>query len=198
MTSPHKIFLLEQFLSLVFGARNKKAYQNAPLFPSSIFKEALRHATEFFYLGPATMKQSQIRAPIFIKWTAPEEGWLKLNSDGAFDPISNCMAAGGSIRNHVGNWVTGFQQFLGIGNSLLAKCWGIVLGIRLAIVNLWIESDCDILINLLNAHALNPAHHLAPMVSYCSSSLRDFNSYKITHVLSTGRLPSWTSSSISL
>lgn len=125
-----------------------------------------------------------------VKWMAPEEGWLKLNIDGACDPISNSIAVGGIIRDQFGNWIICFQNFLGQGNSLLTECWGVLLGINLALsidaTNIWIESDCANLVNLLTDQSMNPLHHLAPIILSCQSSLSHFSSFKISHVLREG------------
>lgn len=174
----------------IWNARNKKVFQYAPIHPSAISKEACSYATEFVFLATPAKNPIQSRDSLLIKWSTPEEGWLKLNIDGACDPLSKSISAGGIVRDQSGSWVKGFQQFLGQGNSLLAECWGALLGIKLAIsINagkIWIESDCVMLINLLNDQSLHPSHDLAPMISFCRSSLRRFEDCRITHVLREG------------
>lgn len=77
---------------------------------------------------------------------SPEEGWFKINSDGTYDNDSCSIAAGELIRNHLGIWIKGFHQFLGVGNSFLAELWGAFLGLKLAsslgASKIWLESDC--------------------------------------------------------
>ena len=129
-------------------------------------------------------------SPPLVCWQPPDEGWIKLNVDGACDLNSKSMAAGGILRDHLGNWISGFQKFLGSGDSRLVECWSALLGINLAvslnITHLWIESDCSILIDLLSKQDLNHMHHLAPMIFSCRSSLRHFRNIKISHIFREG------------
>lgn len=81
----------------------------------------------------------------------------------------------------------GFHQFLGTGDSFLAEAWSVLLGLKLAsdlgVENLWLESDCLNLINLLNDNIVDCMHHYAPMINLCRSFLSRFKHHKITHVL---------------
>jgi hypothetical protein len=47
----------------------------------------------------------------WIGWKAPEEGWVKLNTDGASkgEGLSGC---GSIIRDHQENWCGGFASLL--------------------------------------------------------------------------------------
>ena len=67
----------------------------------------------------------------WIGWKAPEEGWVKLNTDGASKGkgLSGC---GGIIRDHQGNWCGGFAKFVGTGSALIAELWGVLEGLKLA------------------------------------------------------------------
>lgn len=138
----------------IWMTRNLKVFQNAPVFPSAAARSATNKAAEFSFLGSNRPPISPPICPVLIEWLPPDDGWLKLNVDGACDTTTHCIPAGGLIRDHHGNWTGGFHQFLGRGNSLLAECWGALLGLKLAVsfgVNcLWLESNCSNLVNLLN------------------------------------------------
>lgn len=174
----------------IWLARNKKAYQCAPFHPTATFKDALNHAVEFFFLGISHKTPTAQPHTILVKWTPPEQSLIKVNVDGACDPKSGSIAAGGLIRNHLGLWVQGFQKFLGRGDSFLAEVWGALLGIQLAsslnFSNLWIESDCSQLVFFLNNCNSYSFHHCAPLLNLCRSYLSHFENIKITHVLREG------------
>ncbi|KAL6213887.1 hypothetical protein ACLB2K_013326 [Fragaria x ananassa] len=78
-------------------------------------------------------------------WKKPPDVFSKLNVDGiGVSPIGN-IGAGGVIRNHYGDWISGFQISLGVGEILDAEAWDHFQGLKLAaslnIKNLIIESD---------------------------------------------------------
>lgn len=84
----------------------------------------------------------------------------------------------------------GFNQFLGVGDSLLAELWAAFLGIKLAlshgVSNIWVESDCLVLVNLFRNDTDLHLHHLALLINSCRSLLSHFNNHKISHVLREG------------
>lgn len=61
---------------------------------------------------------------------------------------------GGVLRDWNGNWVVGFQRFVGRGTTFNAKMWGILHGLQVAIPRgldkVIFESDCLVVINLIN------------------------------------------------
>lgn len=172
------------FLNIPFGtvfiyciwsiwlARNKKIFENAPIYHLAIADMALKRAAEFYHLGIDHSHTSSAQNPISVSWNPPDEGWFKINVDGACDPHSNNMVAEGLIRNHEGIWVLGFNQFLGVGNCLLTEAWGALLGIKtaydLGFSKIWLESDCLTFVNLLASDVDNHLHHLAPIINSCS------------------------------
>ncbi|KAK5836378.1 hypothetical protein PVK06_012165 [Gossypium arboreum] len=48
-----------------------------------------------------------------MKWSAPESGWVKLNTNGAVSLNSYSAAIGGVIRDADGNWLSGYLMVLG-------------------------------------------------------------------------------------
>lgn len=79
-------------------------------------------------------------------WTAPPQGFVKLNVDGSRDRLTGLITAGGAIRNAKADWLNGFMLKIGIGSVLEAELWGVFRGILLARDNgfrkVWIEPDC--------------------------------------------------------
>lgn len=48
-----------------------------------------------------------------IGWFPPPQGWIKINSDGAFRSGQDRAGCGGLLRDHNGVWICGFSRFLG-------------------------------------------------------------------------------------
>ncbi|KAF7811326.1 putative ribonuclease H-like domain-containing protein [Senna tora] len=78
---------------------------------------------------PFTLKEA------FVKYGAELEGFFKLNVDGSYMETSGVMGAADIIRNHLGQWISGFSSFIGPGNSLAVEIWGISFGLKLASCN---------------------------------------------------------------
>lgn len=54
-----------------------------------------------------------------------------LNTDGVVHSVSSLFAAGGVIRNEKGNWIMGYNCFLGKCTVSVAELWGILDGLFL-------------------------------------------------------------------
>lgn len=67
-------------------------------------------------------KQGQLSSNCKGAWS-PDPGWTKINSDGAADREGEWAATGGVLRNSDGEWLAGYQRFLGIGSALDSKLW---------------------------------------------------------------------------
>ena len=68
-----------------------------------------------------------------IKWVIPHLGWFKLNMDGSSLGNPGLAGSGGVIRNHVGDWVGGFSQAIGITISVQTELRALKDGLNLAI-----------------------------------------------------------------
>ncbi|KAF7845080.1 ribonuclease H [Senna tora] len=66
------------------------------------------------------------------KWKKPEDGWVKVNTDGAVCRESSLGGCGGIIRDTNGDWIKGFSLKLGLANPLSAEFWSIAEGLKLA------------------------------------------------------------------
>lgn len=56
-----------------------------------------------------------------IRWIPPEDGWLKVSTDGTVNKVSGNALAGGLIRNQHGMWIAGFSRNIGCCSILDAK-----------------------------------------------------------------------------
>ncbi|KAA3479950.1 reverse transcriptase [Gossypium australe] len=58
-----------------------------------------------------------------------EDNWVHLFTDGAVCSNSGIAASGGVVRDHEGNWIMGFNRFLGVCSPFEVEIWGILDGI---------------------------------------------------------------------
>jgi len=90
---------------------------------------------------------------IYIGWKYPQEGWIKLNCDGACKENGDRSGCGGLLRDANGRWIKGFVRKIGACDALHAKMWGIYLGLELAwrdgISQLCVESDSKLLVDMI-------------------------------------------------
>ncbi|KAK8999406.1 hypothetical protein V6N11_070573 [Hibiscus sabdariffa] len=90
-----------------------------------------------------------------VHWQRPEEDWTCLNTDGAVSTLNGFGSIGGVFCAHDGDWLLGFNKFIGFTQSLQSELWAILTGLRLARDNgyerLLIQSDNLEVITRLNA-----------------------------------------------
>ena len=107
---------------------------------------------------------------VLLSWTPPSHGTLKLNIDGSRIGSTNCIAAGGLLRNHNGDWIGGFTANLGTGEILLAEMWALYFGLKLAsrlnCTNIQVESDSSLVVNLVT-NQWNDTHPLHSLIVDC-------------------------------
>jgi hypothetical protein len=66
-----------------------------------------------------------------INWKPPSQGWVKLNTNGAYKE-GNVARCGGVICCSNGVWRGGFAKNLGVCSAYVAKLWGVLEGFRCA------------------------------------------------------------------
>ncbi|KAL9813290.1 putative ribonuclease H domain-containing protein [Arabidopsis thaliana] len=95
----------------------------------------------------------RVRVERQIAWSRPDEGWFKLNTDGASRGNPGLATAGGVIRDAVGNWVQGFAFNIGVCTAPLAELWGFYYGLYYAwekkITRLKLEVDSEMVAGFL-------------------------------------------------
>ncbi|MBA0677857.1 hypothetical protein Goari_019242, partial [Gossypium aridum] len=58
-----------------------------------------------------------------------DDTWVYLSTNGAVARDSGYAATGGVARDQDGNWIVGFNRFLGVCSPFEAEVWGILVGI---------------------------------------------------------------------
>lgn len=96
-----------------------------------------------------------------IKWTKPEEGWIKANCDGC---VRNGVGiAGGLLRDEMGSWKGGVFAYVGHCDILQTEAWGILHTLQLAwdldIKKLQVESDNEEVVRLITGNESGLGFH---------------------------------------
>ncbi|KAJ8762927.1 hypothetical protein K2173_023056 [Erythroxylum novogranatense] len=101
-----------------------------------------RHAA-----GPSRERRRRTTAPMpqTVRWCAPPLNWVKLNTDGAWDPTTGIGKAGGVLRSSEGSWLAGYNRLVGFSSIRQAELWAILDGLSTAWnLNFWhLVLECD-------------------------------------------------------
>jgi len=95
----------------------------------------------------------QLTETIFIGWKTPQEGWVKLNCDGAHKSLVNLSGCGGLIRDSSGNCLNSYARKIGSCDALHAEIVCMYIGMDMArrqgITHLQVESDSSLLVDMV-------------------------------------------------
>ena len=130
-------------------------------------------------------KSGGVRIDRLIAWVPPQEGWLKLNTDGGSHGNPGVATAGGVIRDVNGIWGGGFAVNIGICTAPLAELWGVYYGLFLA----WerrarrveLEVDSQIVVGFLTT-GISDSHPLSFLVRLCYGFLSKDWIVRVSHV----------------
>lgn len=95
----------------IWKARNTRLFNNTDIEPRKTVQVALAHAME----SRIRIRHVGIGKALsnWIKWSPPEENWLKLNTDGAFERHNGMASAGGSLETQMVVGFGGLKSRLG-------------------------------------------------------------------------------------
>ncbi|KAL2237402.1 UNVERIFIED_CONTAM: putative ribonuclease H protein, partial [Sesamum indicum] len=135
-------------------------------------------------LQPKTKRQKAF----IVHWRKPQEGWYKLNTNGASKGNPGISSAGGILRAHLGQVIFAFQEPLGITSNTQAELRAIHRGLKICIEkgfhNIWIETDAMVIIKLISSPRQGAWDHQITLQSI-RKLLRQIE-YKISHIFREG------------
>ena len=112
-------------------ARDKHIFNNQSRSQSQLVHKEVQFATKFFYLA-CPIKTIKIGIPKTIKWIAPLELFIKLNTDDNSLGNPGLAGAGGLLRNSFDAQVSGFSFNMGITSNNIAELGAVRQGLLLA------------------------------------------------------------------
>ncbi|KAL2228320.1 UNVERIFIED_CONTAM: putative ribonuclease H protein [Sesamum indicum] len=136
-----------------------------------------------FELGSSYKPKTKI-----IKWTKPEPGWVKINTDGASKGNPGRAGAGGIARDEEGATTFAFYEILGETNNTFTEVFALFKALQLCradnITWIWIEVDGNCILHLVQQS--EKAHwFLKHMLTHICLMLKKVE-YKITHIYREG------------
>ncbi|KAL0286428.1 UNVERIFIED_CONTAM: putative ribonuclease H protein, partial [Sesamum radiatum] len=128
------------------------------------------------------------KKPITVHWRKPQEGWYKLNTDGASKGNPGISGAGGILRNHLGRVMFAFLEPLGINTNTHAELSAIHRGLQLCrdkgFRKIWIETDAKAIITLISSPRQG-AWNLQNTLQRIRNILSQMT-YRISHIFREG------------
>ncbi|KAL6564968.1 hypothetical protein OROMI_016418 [Orobanche minor] len=186
--------------------RNDRRVDNVPFTANRVCERIWNYINTFnhkvifknkkFWMGAALIadRVGVIAAPktIFkcclVRWSKPQPGWWKLNTDGSARGNPGDAAAGGIIRDHVGKPLIMFSEFLGVRTNNFAELYAIWRGLEFCIDNhfdkVWVEVDSKIALSLIE-HSATTHWQLQSIIS----KIRDFRGsieIRFSHIFREG------------
>ncbi|XP_026437277.1 uncharacterized protein LOC113335447 [Papaver somniferum] len=150
----------------IWLARNGKVYQNQVQTPQQTFHISLLLSQEYWwatkhnlFTPEANGQQLERTKPIkWIKWEAPTNQWLKINTDGAtkMDGIGTPEVAGAGwiCRDDRGSVIMAMATPIGKTSAIIAETWAMLLATRMEITKEWqyvhFETDSTSLLALIS------------------------------------------------
>jgi hypothetical protein len=76
-------------------------------------------------------RDPHLKETIYVGWSKPPDGCIKLNSDGACKGGGELARCGGLFRNSEGRWIKGYTKKIEACDALHAKMWGLYLDLKM-------------------------------------------------------------------
>ncbi|KAL0396335.1 UNVERIFIED_CONTAM: putative ribonuclease H protein [Sesamum calycinum] len=132
--------------------------------------------------------RTQLKKAITVHWRKPQEGWYKLNTDGASKGNPGISGAGGILRNHLGRVMFAFLEPLGTNTNTQAELSAMHRGLQICrdkgFRKIWIEIDAKAIITLISSPRQG-AWNLQNTLQRIQNILSQMT-YRISHIFREG------------
>lgn len=124
------------------------------------------------------------------KWEPPEDGWIKLNADGAVSRHNDKGGGGVVLRDHQGAYIVGAcQLYPHISDpeavEVLACRKAIQMALERQIPRVHVELDSKSVVQMINQTTRNLSA-VGPWIQEIKEMLNSFAEYKVSWVRRTG------------
>lgn len=137
---------------LIWKSRNESIFSNSHRNAQTII--SMSHIWTMSYLEFDNKMKVHPSTNLHSKWSPPNTGWIKLNSDGAVSLDGQFLTIGGVLCDYEGKWLWGYNMNLGSESIFKTEARSMLEGLFLAwdkgYKKIEIESDNALLVDLLN------------------------------------------------
>ncbi|XP_062016557.1 uncharacterized protein LOC133732968 [Rosa rugosa] len=164
-------------LWFIWRARNKIKHDNCVVTVEATKRLIIGHVQPASKLATGSMYNSVVELQILeffgvslrprrtpriieVNWIPPIMGWVKINTDDAWQRVSGKAGYGGVFRDYQGSFKGAFASNLEIPSSVDAEIMAVIQAIKLSWVrewkHIWLEVDSAMVLNFLCAPHLVP------------------------------------------
>ena len=142
-------------------------------------------ATEYHFLA-GTTSQPPSRIPHLVRWYPTPFPYLKLNTDGSALGNPGPTGVGGVLRDHRGQWISGFSLRGGFATNNMAELATVRQGLEMAWNKgyklLHLELDSKVVLSWLTNHNINYPTNMLPLICDCRNLLHQEWEVHVHHV----------------
>ena len=168
-------------------ARNERIFKNQSRTQHSLLYSSVQAATEYHFLA-GTISQPPSRIPHLVRWypPPPQFPYLKLNTDRSALGNPGLAGAGGVLRDHRGQWISGFSLRGGFATNNMAELAAVRQGLGMTWNKgyklLHLELDSKVVLSWLTNHNMNYPTNLLLLICDCRNLLHQEWEVHVHHV----------------
>uniref|UniRef100_A0A2N9IT87 RNase H type-1 domain-containing protein n=1 Tax=Fagus sylvatica TaxID=28930 RepID=A0A2N9IT87_FAGSY len=174
----------------LWNVRNSAVFRDVVKIPAKVFPDAMKYIQEFTKANALFVSFVPPIARNKIVWSAPLEGWYKVNMDGAVFADLGKVGVGVVIRNKRGEFLGVMCELLEVGldatdAEALAALRAIEFAAEVCPFSMLFEGDCLQVIRALQSPEYDAAR-VGHIYSLARSKLSLFRDFSVSHVFREG------------
>uniref|UniRef100_A0A2N9IUU4 RNase H type-1 domain-containing protein n=1 Tax=Fagus sylvatica TaxID=28930 RepID=A0A2N9IUU4_FAGSY len=174
----------------LWNVRNSAVFRDVVKIPAKVFPDAMKYIQEFTEANALSVSFVPPIARNKIVWSAPLEGWYKVNMDGAVFADLGKVGVGVVIRNEQGEFLGAMCELLDVGldatdGEALAALRAIEFAAEVCPFSMLFEGDCLQVIRALQSPEYDAAR-VGHIYSLARSKLSLFRDFSVSHVFREG------------
>ena len=115
----------------IWLARNGRIFSDQSRSQHNIIYSSVQATMEFYYLA-STARRTQVKLPRNIHWHVSPNPFIKINTNGSALGNPGIAGDGGILRDHLGQWISGFSLHVGLATNNMAELVAVRQGLAMA------------------------------------------------------------------